>query len=412
MNYESSYYEREPIYQTKPRRSKNPFGVIFAIVIIFIAGVSVGSVINDDMTSSKLQYLEQHVQAIEEEKSASPLPTITYTLDNTSLSSIYEAAKDSIVVIYCQVPQMTFFGTQLAEVQGSGFVYEYKNTPVVITNYHVISNAQDITVSFSNGNIYPASLLGSDPYSDLAVLSVDASLKHVKPLDIVSSSSLKVGDPVVAIGSPFGLGGTMTTGIVSQLARTIQESLAGKFPIANIIQTSAPINPGNSGGPLLNYQCQVIGITTAIVDNSEGLGFAIPSNTILREIGSLVENGSYTNHPWIGVTGTDMDYAIAEAMNVNITYGWLVSSVVENGAAAKGGLIGGKERVQIENNLVMIGGDIIVAIDGKRIINGDALMSYLEGNAMPGQIIKVTVLRNNQYADMPITLQARPSSGT
>ena len=410
MNQEYAQYEN-PFFQSKPKRRTNPFGVIVLIAIIFIAGVSVGGVIDNDMTSSKLDYLEQQIQALEQKQSSSPQTPVTYILENISLSSIYETVKDSIVVIYCQTPQMTFFGSYLAEVQGSGFVCEYEDTPVVITNYHVISDAEDIIVTFSNGNSYPASLLGSDPYSDLAVLSIDTAITNVQPLDIVPSSSLQVGDPVIAIGSPYGLGGTMTTGIISQTGRTIEESLAGSFPIADIIQTSAPINPGNSGGPLLNYQCQVIGITTAIIENSEGLGFAIPSNTILREIGPLVENGSYPDHPWIGITGADMNYAIAEAMNVNITYGWLISSVVKDGAADHGGLRGGTTRMQIADKWVIIGGDIIVAINGNKMINGAALMSYLEENTRPDQTITVTVLRDNQYVDVPITLEARPSPG-
>ena len=411
MNKEYAQYAEKPFFQSKPKRRTNPFGVIVLIAIIFIAGVSVGGVIDNEMTSSKLDYLEQQIQALEQEQSSSPQTPVTYVLENTSLSSIYETVKDSIVVIYCQTPQMTFFGSYLAEVQGSGFVYDYENTPVVITNYHVISDAEDIIVTFSNGNSYPASLLGSDPYSDLAVLSIDTAITDVQPLDIVPSSPLQVGDPVIAIGSPYGLGGTMTTGIISQTGRTIEESLAGSFPIADIIQTSAPINPGNSGGPLLNYQCQVIGITTAIIENSEGLGFAIPSNTILREIGPLVENGSYPDHPWIGITGVDMNYALAEAMKVNTTYGWLISSVVQDGAADRGGLLGGTKRMQIADKWVMIGGDIIVAIDGNKIINGATLMSYLEEYTRPDQTITVTVLRDNHYVDVPITLEARPSPG-
>jgi S1-C subfamily serine protease len=272
----------------------------------------------------------------------------------------------------------------------------------------VINNAEDITVAFSNGNIYSASLLGSDPYSDLAVLSVNAPTYEFKPLELISSSSLNVGDPVIAIGSPFGLGGTMTTGIVSQLDRTIEESLAGSFPISNIIQTSTPINPGNSGGPLLNVYGQVVGITTAVIDGSEGLGLAIPSNTIIREIDLLIEDGSYTKHPWIGISGVDMDYAIAENMGLNITYGWLVSSIVKNGPAAESDLLSGNERVFVQNKWVNLGGDVIVGIDGHKIINGDILLSYLEENCLPNQLINLKILRDNHFIDIPLILGERP----
>jgi len=169
----------------------------------------------------------------------------------------------------------------------------------------------NITVTLFSGRAYAANIVGSDPYADMAVLKVNAVLSELTPLPMTSSATLKDGDPVVAIGTPFGLAGTMTTGIVSQLGRTIRESIAGDFSIANIIQISTPINPGNSGGPLLNYRGEVVGITTAIVSDSQGLGFAIPSSTVLRELPSIVSTGSYTQHAWLGVTGIDMTYEIA-----------------------------------------------------------------------------------------------------
>jgi S1-C subfamily serine protease len=265
-------------------------------------------------------------------------------------------------------------------------------------------------VTFSNGNGYPATVIGSDAYSDLAVLSVEAPTEEFQPLTIISSSTLEVGDPVVAIGSPFGLGGTMTTGIISQLGRTIQDSVAGNFPIANIIQTSAAINPGNSGGPLLNYQGEVVGITTAIIQNSNGLGFAVPSNTILREIESLITTGSYNQHPWIGISGIDMTYAIAQTLGVDVTYGWLITQVTDGGAAAQAGLQGGSQQVRVIDEWVITGGDIIIAVDGTRIINGDTFMSYLEEHTTPNQTITITILRNNHIQDVPVVLKQRPNT--
>ena len=242
----------------------------------------------------------------------------------------------------------------------------------------------------------------------MAVLSVDAPLDEYNSLEIVSSSNLEVGDPVIAIGSPMGLDSTMTIGIVSQLGRTIEESDIGSYPIANIIQTSAAINPGNSGGPLLNYQGEVVGITTAIIEDSEGLGFAIPSNTILKEIKSLIESGSYDEHPWLGISGTDMSYAIAEEMDVDVTYGWLIVSVTSGSAADDAGLKGGSKRVIINDNWEIIGGDIIIAIDGNRIISGDALLSYLEEYTQPNETIILTIVRNNQQLEIPVKLGVRP----
>ncbi len=277
---------------------------------------------------------------------------------------------------------------------------------IILTNYHVVNNAINITVTFMNGNGYAATVLGSDPYADLAVLSTDAPQTEYHPLEIVSSSTLKVGDPVIAVGNPFGLAGSMTIGIVSQLGRTMPTTSG--YPIANVIQMTAPINPGNSGGPLLNYQGQVVGITTAIVRNSQGLGFAIPSNTILREIESLVTEGSYTQHPWLGIAGIDMTYEIAMAMNINITYGHLIVQVVSGGPADRAGLQGGTQQVQIAGKWVTIGGDIIIAINGTRIRNIDDLATYLEEHTVPGQTINVTIVRNSQTMTLTVELGTRP----
>jgi S1-C subfamily serine protease len=343
------------------------------------------------------------------ENNNSEVSNIIYYYNDTSLSDIYKKVKDSIVVISGYYEYQAFRRTLYYEVEGSGFLYEYNDEMVIITNNHVVSDVSDIIVTFSDGNSYPGELIGSDAYSDLAVLSVDASNLDYEPIKIVSSSNLEVGDPVIAIGNPMGLSSTMTTGIISQIGRTIEESLAGSFPIANIIQTSVAINPGNSGGPLLNYQGEVVGITTAIIEDSEGLGFAIPSNTILREIESLIETGSYDMHPWLGVSGTDMSYSIAEEMDVDITYGWLIASVNSGSAADNAGIQGGDKQVVINDDWIIIGGDIIIAIDGNRIINGESLMSYLEEYTQPNQIITISIIRDNQQIEIPLQIGTRPN---
>ncbi len=331
------------------KKSKNKSIIAFVaigIVTMLIAGYFVGGSLNSLATSSTTKSSQQQGSILKNNTTLEEIHNITYYYNTTSLAQIYNNVKNSVVVITGYVMQYSFFGRQYSQVQGSGFIYEYTNDVVVITNKHVVDQAENITVTFSNGDGYPARVIGSDAYSDLAVLSVDAPLEEFQPLEITSSSTLEVGDPVIAIGSPFGLGGTMTTGIISQLGRTIQDSVAGNFPIANIIQTSAAINPGNSGGPLLNYQGEVVGITTAIIQNSNGLGFAVPSNTILREIASLITTGSYTQHPWIGISGTDMTYEIAKTIGTNITYGWLITQVTTGGAAEQAGLQGGDQQVQ------------------------------------------------------------------
>ncbi|MEM3785643.1 MAG: PDZ domain-containing protein [Candidatus Bathyarchaeia archaeon] len=207
---------------------------------------------------------------------------------------------------------------------------------------------------------------------------------------------------------PYGLAGSMSIGIVSALGRTITEEQTGGYPIANVIQTTAPLNPGNSGGPLLNLLGQVVGITTAIISDSQGLGFAIPSNVILREIASLVTTGSYNRHPWIGAFGVDMTYEIARVMGTNITYGWLITQVVSGGPAANAGLKGGTKQVLVAGKYVTVGGDIIIAVNGTRITNFDTLSTYLEENTEPEQTIEVTVVRENQIINITLTVGARP----
>jgi S1-C subfamily serine protease len=407
-------YEPSHHYQTQ-RKSRRGYIAAFAalaIVAMFITGYIVGgSFTTLQNTSPDVSRLQNQINNLQQQISTGNSKTQyiqSITTGNVSLAKIYEDAKDAIVVINGVVAQQSFFGLTYGSVQGSGFVYEKDGQTVIVTNDHVVQDATNITVTFSDGDAYPATVRGSDAYSDLAVLTVEGINEDVIPLDIASSSSLQVGDPVIAIGSPFGLSGTMTTGIISQLGRTLQDEVAGAYPIPNIIQTSVAINPGNSGGPLLNYQGQVIGITTAIVQGSNGLGFAIPANTILREVPDLITAGTYSGHAYLGVSGTDMTYSIAKAMDEDTTYGWLITQVTAQGAAAQAGIKGGNQRIQLNGETQIIGGDIIVSVDGTRIVNGDAFMSYLEEHAAPNQTISLTIIRDNQQQNISVTLGQRP----
>jgi S1-C subfamily serine protease len=385
-----------------------------------------GYAISGLAASSQISDLQGHVSTLEKQVSDisaqdpssqnityenATIENTTYVLgENVSLSQLYEQVSGSVVVVQGIIVQYDFFGrAYYSGVQGSGFVSNSTGQFVIITNYHVVEDATNITVTFIDGNTCVASVIGSDPYADLAVLSSSASQDEYKPLAIASSSTLRVGDPVLAVGSPYGLAGTVTSGIVSALGRTITESTTGGYAIADCVQTTTPINSGNSGGPLLNYHGEVVGITTAIVSDSQGLGFAIPSNSILREINSLIENGSYNQHPWLGAQGTDMTFGIAQAMNTNITYGWLITQVTSGGPADKAGLRAGTSRVQIAGNLVTIGGDIIVAINGMRITNMDDLSTYLEEYTLPGQTVGVAFVRTNEILTLSVKLEARPS---
>jgi len=229
-------------------------------------------------------------------------------------------------------------------------------------------------------------------------VKVDAPQNEFKPLEIASSSSLEVGDPVVAIGNPYELVGSMTTGIVSALGRTIsEEQYTGGFAIANIIQTSAPINPGNSGGPLLDFKGRVVGITTAIINQSQGLGFAVPSNTILRELESLVTKGRYDGHSYLGLRGRDMDYSTAQSMGLNVTYGWRIVDYIDPSPSRQAGVL-------ID--------DVLVAMNQTRLRNSDDMASYMEERTLPGETASATVVRKVQGQETEISLEivlgARP----
>ncbi len=316
--------------------------------------------------------------------------TINLSQDGVNLPDLYANVSNSVVLVHGTVSG--------GEVQGSGFVYSYSGQAVVVTNFHVVYQASNVSVTFSNGHGYAASLQGKDPYADLAVLSVDAPASEFKPLEIVSSSALRVGDEVIAIGNPYGLVGSLTTGVVSALGRSIQEDEAYSmnFSIANIIQTSTPINPGNSGGPLLNAVGNVVGITTAIVSDSQGLGFAIPSNTILRELPSLIATGEYRSHSYLGIASTpdmaDMTYDLAQQLDVNVTYGRYV------GVVTGGGPSDGKLQA----------GDVIIALNSTTIRNSDDLGSYLEEKTLPGDVLVITVVRSNSTLPVDVTLGTRP----
>ena len=385
-------------------------GGLFGYLICY--STSSGDV--DDLQNQVTSLQEQLAQLQSTQNQNSQNTTVLTEEGNVSVSELYAQVEDSVVVIRGMVfSGYSIFGRHVySQIQGSGFIYNFTGEAVVVTNNHVISDTINITVTFSNGNAYPAEVLGLDPYAELAVLSVDAPENEYVPLEIASLSNLRVGDPVMVVGTPYGLAGSMSTGFVSALGRTLTAEATGGYVIANVIQTTAPLNPGNSGGPVLNYQGQVVGIATAIVEDSQGLGFAIPSNTILREISDLVSKGSYNNHPWLGVSGTDMSYEIAVEMGVDVTYGWLIASVTSGGPADDAGLQGGTEQIQINNELVVVGGDIIIAINGARITSIDDISAYLEEYTLPGETINITIIRDNQTENVVLELESRPAATT
>lgn len=327
--------------------------------------------------------------------------------------SIYAHLRQSVVLVEGVQTTSTPYGPDISSILGSGFTISKNDSYYVITNFHVVDGTTDLTVTFNDGNAYAARVVGDDAYSDLAVLSVPAGAhSEFHPLEFGISRSLMVGEPVMAIGNPYGLTSSVTIGIVSQLGRTIQETAAGNFSIAGMIQFSAPINPGNSGGPLLNSEGKVIGITTAVVSYSQGVGFAIPSDTITRELPYLIRSGSYNLHPYLGIQGADMTYQLAHAQGANVTYGVLVQNVMKSGPAAAAGIRGGNQSANIQGQDYVIGGDILVSINGKRIMNNDELASYLEENEIAGMRVELELFRSGTLVNVSLVLGARPPPPT
>jgi S1-C subfamily serine protease len=363
-------------------------------VLLFVAGLLVGGIAVFYISFQEVNSLSDQVAVLQSQVSVLTGGSSNFTSENvtvyqnsTALSSIYSGVRDSVVLV-----QGTVSGTG---VQGSGFIYQFRNRTVVVTNYHVVQDTTDLSVTFSDGNGYGATVLGTDPYADLAVVSVaNAPASDFHPVEIVSSSTLSVGDPVIAIGNPYGLVGSMTTGVVSAVGRTIIEDTAGGYSIANIIQTSTPINPGNSGGPLLNVLGKVVGITTAIVSSSQGVGFAIPSNTILREISALILTGTYRGHSYLGVSGTDMDYSTAQSIGSSVTYGWRIGSVVSGGPS--------DGKLQVD--------DIIVSMNGTTVRNNDDLASYLEEHTLPHDNLVISAVRSSSTVSVTVVLGIRPTT--
>ena len=403
-----------------------PAGHRRAIVVLVVAAlliIMIGVYIQTTATgttgnfSSEVSALKSQVTNLEQANSnlQSLLASGASSDSNSSSSSagsLYAKYSASVVTIqgYELTTQSTFFGqlSSIESIQGSGFVVDYQNSSYVVTNNHVVAGASNITVTFSDGNSYPASVKGTDQYRDLAVLTVSAPASEFHPLNLLASTNaVVVGESVFAIGSPFGLSGSVTGGLVSQVGRTITESTNTQITIPDVIQFSAAINPGNSGGPLLDSNGNVVGITTATASNSEGLGFAIPASTLSREFPSLVSKGNYTLHPDLGLgTTADMTYQLAQVTGSNVTYGVLVESVVSGGPADRAGVRGGTNTVTVEGQSYVVGGDIIISINGVRVVDSDGLASYLEENTTAGQTVQLGIVRSGTYTSVSVVLGA------
>jgi len=304
---------------------------------------------------------------------------------------------------------------QLSQALGSGFVWDTKGD--IVTNNHVVDGATKIEVTFSDGTTVPATIVGQDPYSDLAVIKVDVSADKLSPVTMADSAQVKVGEIAIAIGNPYGFEGSMTVGTVSGLGRDlptsqVDQTSGASYSIPDVIQTDASINPGNSGGVLVNDLGQVIGVTSALESasgSSSGIGFAIPSEIVSKVVPSLISTGKY-EHPYLGISGTDLTPDIAQAMNLpSDTRGALVEQVTTGGPADKAGLKASETVVTVNGVQGTVGGDVITAIDGHTINSMSDLIAYLAINTQVGQTVSLTILRNGQNQTVQLTLGNRPS---
>jgi S1-C subfamily serine protease len=320
------------------------------------------------------------------------------------LNDAFRKVKDSVVQITTEYKSSSDTSNQLFDTNGansvhgksgSGFVYD--KSGYIITNYHVVSSAINIVVTFNDGNSYSAKLVGTDPYGDVAVIKIiDPVNEKLVPVIFSNSTNLKIGDPVLAIGNPYGLDNTLTFGIISQMGRLLPDSDSG-YSIPNVIQTDAAINPGNSGGPLIDLNGSVIGMNTAILSNTgayTGVGFAIPSYDILSVLPSLIKNGTH-EHPWLGIIESKLSPDLTDLFGLPRNYkGVLIDNVIKDGPAAKAGLIDK---------------DILIGVDNITVSRIDDVISYLDLDKKVGDDLKLTVNRNGQILNLTANLTPRPA---
>ena len=337
--------------------------------------------------------------------------------ESTSLVDVYRNSEGGVVQVATSGVVETddpFFGVPQQEQRrglGSGFVIDKSGH--IVTNYHVIEGAQEVEVSFSNGEELDAEVVGSDSSTDIAVLKVSADSRALKPLMLGDSDQLEVGDEVVAIGNPLGYERTMTAGIVSALGRVIESPGEFAYAIDEVIQTDAPINSGNSGGPLLDAGGRVIGVNTQIATGGAGggnigIGFAVPINTVKDVAAQLIDTGR-AEHSYLGVEAQELDDETAETFNLDVTRGLLIARVTEGTAAAKAGLRGGTREVVVEGTTWVIGGDVIVKAEGTELRTVDQLRELIEEKD-PGDELTLTISRDGQLRTVSVQLGRRPSS--
>jgi S1-C subfamily serine protease len=366
-------------------------GVIATAAIIFAVFVSFNS-ITDNGTGELIVTNGNYAQTVGETVGVGK----SY---DYSLIDIFEKSEESVV-------QVNVLRGESEGGMGSGFVYSEDG--YVITNHHVVKDAQKVTVTFLDGEAYIGDVIGRDRDLDIAVVKVSPSNTYLQPIKIGDSSKLKVGERIAAIGNPFGLSGSMTSGIVSQIGRLLPQESG--YSIPDVIQTDAAINPGNSGGPLINMKGEVVGINTAIQSATgefSGIGFAVPSNTVKKVVPVLIEKGEF-RHPWMGISGTDVDPELAEVRELKSSKGFLVVSVIEGSPAEQAGLIGVTETKEINGREFALDGDIILLIDGKTVRKISDILVHLQREKSIGDEMILSVNRNGEMLELTMVLEERP----
>jgi S1-C subfamily serine protease len=370
-------------------------------------------------SSSLSQQQQQQQNFIQNNKQQQPSSSSQSQNNQTTLPTIFKKAENSVVQITSTVSNpntmMIINGNPVqsqSERLGSGFVFDKQGH--IITNSHVVEGVPTVDVTFVDGNTYTAKVVGLDRDNDIAVLQItdDFSQEKIIPLTMGNSSNLQVGQQISAVGNPYGLADTMTTGIISQTGRLLSDP-SNQYSISNTIQIDAPINPGNSGGPLMDMQGQVVGMNTAIFSDNgafSGIGFAIPSNTIVKEVPVLIKAGTY-EHPWLGIAGSSLTPQIAQALGLSKNFkGVLISSTISGGPAAKAGVQGSSVQEDTNGNQILAGGDIITSIDGKPVKRMDDLISYIDGQKKVGDQVNLTTYRDGKTIDIKAILTKRPAA--
>ena len=366
-------------------------GVIATAAIIFAVFVSFNSITNNDsgeliVTNGDYGETVGEVTGIER----------SYEY---SLIDIFEKSEESIV-------QVSVLRGESDGGMGSGFVYSDEG--YVITNQHVVQDAERVMITFLDGEAYIGNVIGTDKDLDIAVVKVEPTNTYLQPIKIGDSSKLKVGEKIAAIGNPFGLSGSMTSGIVSQMGRLLPQETG--YSIPDVIQTDAAINPGNSGGPLINMKGEVVGINTAIQSATgefSGIGFAVPANTVKKVVPVLIQDGEF-KHPWMGISGTDVDPELAEVRGLNSSKGFLVVSVIEGSPAETAGLLGVTETKETDGREFALDGDIILSIDGETVRKISDILVHLQREKSVGDEMLLSVNRNGEILELTMVLEERP----